>query len=153
MNAETLLKAQSYLTVKDGISERKIVDITALSINHDADEILLFLCALYHDKHRLVSRLLESDNNSIVLDIGIGAMFRLTQAIRLIKDSRKEDDNEQFEQYYTTRSDEDIMRAKKKIMQVADGISKNVFIPNDGHWKCKGCSFAEHCRNWFKEVA
>jgi len=58
-----------------------------------------------------------------------------------------------FEQYYTTRSDEDILRAKKKIMQVADGISKNVFVPNDGHWKCKGCSFAEHCRNWFKEVA
>jgi hypothetical protein len=98
MNAETLLKAQSYLTVKDGISERKIVDITALSINHDPDELILFLCDLYYDKHRLVSRLLESDNNSIVLDIGIGAMFRLTQAIRLIKDSRKEDENEQFEQ-------------------------------------------------------
>jgi putative RecB family exonuclease len=58
-----------------------------------------------------------------------------------------------FEQYYTTRSDEDIMRAKKKIMQVANGISKGVFVPNDGHWKCKGCAFAEHCRNWFKEVA
>jgi putative RecB family exonuclease len=58
-----------------------------------------------------------------------------------------------FEQYYTTRSDEDIMRAKKKIMQVADGISKEVFVPNDGHWKCKGCAFADHCRNWFKEVA
>ena len=58
-----------------------------------------------------------------------------------------------FEQYYTTRSDEDILRAKKKIMQVADGISKGVFVSNDGHWKCKGCAFAEHCRNWFKEVA
>jgi putative RecB family exonuclease len=58
-----------------------------------------------------------------------------------------------FEQYYTTRSDEDIMRAKKKIMQVADGISKEVFVHNVGHWKCKGCAFAEHCRNWFKEVA
>jgi putative RecB family exonuclease len=58
-----------------------------------------------------------------------------------------------FEQYYTTRSVEDILRAKKKIMQVADGISKEVFVPNDGHWKCKGCAFAEHCRNWFKEVA
>jgi putative RecB family exonuclease len=58
-----------------------------------------------------------------------------------------------FEQYYTTRSDEDILRAKKKIMQVANGISKGVFVPNDGHWKCKGCAFADHCRNWFKEVA
>ena len=56
-----------------------------------------------------------------------------------------------FEQYYTTRSDEDIIRAKKKIMTVADGISKGVFVPNDGHWKCKGCAFAENCRNWFLE--
>jgi hypothetical protein len=98
MNREILTEAQSYLTVKDGISERKIVDITALSINHDADEMILFLCDLYYDKHRLVSELLESDENSIMLDMGIGAMFRLSQAIRLLKDSRKEDTDEQFEQ-------------------------------------------------------
>ena len=56
-----------------------------------------------------------------------------------------------FEQYYTTRSDEDIIRAKKKIMTVADGISKGVFVPNDGHWKCKNCNYSENCRNWFLE--
>ncbi|MFC1591386.1 RecB family exonuclease [Thermodesulfobacteriota bacterium] len=55
-----------------------------------------------------------------------------------------------FEQYYTTRSDEDFERARRKILQVADGISKGVFIPNDGHWKCKGCAFAEHCDKWFR---
>jgi hypothetical protein len=98
MNDEIIFEAQSYLTVKDGISERKIVDITALSINHDADEMILFLCDLYYDKHRLVSELLESDENSIMLDMGIGAMFRLSQAIRLIKESRKEDIDDHFEQ-------------------------------------------------------
>jgi hypothetical protein len=33
-----------------------------------------------------------------MLDLGVGAMFRLTQAIRLLKDTRKEDIDEQFEQ-------------------------------------------------------
>jgi len=23
-------------------------------------------------------------------------------------------------------------------------------IPNDGHWKCSGCAFQEHCNRWFK---
>jgi len=98
MNQEILIEAQSYLTVKDGISERKIANLLALSKYHDADEMLMFLCDLYYDKHRLVSGLLEHDDNSIMLDMAIGAMFRLSQAIRLIKDSRKENIDEQFEQ-------------------------------------------------------
>jgi hypothetical protein len=98
MNKEILTEAQRCLTIKDGFSSRKITDLISLSKNHDADEMILFLCDLYHDKHRLVSELLESDENSIMLDMGIGAMFRLSQAIRLLKDSRKEDTDEQFEQ-------------------------------------------------------
>jgi len=55
-----------------------------------------------------------------------------------------------FEQYYTTRSEMDEMRLAKKIQAVWDGISKGVFIPNDGHWKCKGCAYKNHCDEWFK---
>jgi hypothetical protein len=98
MNDEIIFEAQSYLTVKDGIRERKITDLVALSRNHDSDELILFLCDLYYDKHRMVSGLLERNDNSIMLDLGVGAMFRLTQAIRLLKDTRKEDIDEQFEQ-------------------------------------------------------
>jgi hypothetical protein len=98
MNDEIIFEAQSYLTVKDGIRERKITDLVALSRNHDSDELILFLCDLYYDKYRMVSGLLERDDNSIMLDMGIGAMFRLSQAIRLLKDTRKEDIDEQFEQ-------------------------------------------------------
>ena len=98
MNREILTEAQGFLTVKDGIRERKITDLVALSRNHDSDELIIFLCDLYYDKHRMVSGLLERDDNSIMLDLGIGAMFRLSQAIRLLKDTRKEDIDEQFEQ-------------------------------------------------------
>lgn len=54
-----------------------------------------------------------------------------------------------FEQYYTTRTEMDERRAVKKILKVWEGISKGVFIPNDGHWKCNGCSYRKHCEEWF----
>ena len=98
MNKEIIFEAQGFLTINDGIRERKIIDLISLSRNHDRDEMILFLCDLYYEKHRFISELLEIEDNSILLDMTIGAMFRLTQAIRLLKDSRKEDNNEQFEQ-------------------------------------------------------
>ena len=56
-----------------------------------------------------------------------------------------------FEPYYTTRSERDEIRAAKKIREVWDGITKGVFIPNDGssNWKCKGCAYKKACDDWF----
>jgi len=60
-----------------------------------------------------------------------------------------------FEQYYTTRSESDEIRARKKIIEVWKGISKGVFIPNDSpsNWKCRGCAFKKHCDEWFAKEA
>ena len=57
-----------------------------------------------------------------------------------------------FEQYYTTRSEIDEIRAVKKILEVWNGINKGVFIPNDGssNWKCKGCAYKKACDDWFR---
>jgi len=98
MNREILFDAQRCLIIKDGISERKIVDLISLSKNHDTDELIQILCDLYYEKHLFISSLLEQDDNSIILDMAIGAMFRMTMAIKLIKDSREEENDEQFEQ-------------------------------------------------------
>ncbi len=54
-----------------------------------------------------------------------------------------------FEQYYTVRSEDDEMRAIRKIQQVWDGINKGVFIPNYGSWKCNCCSYQNACNQWF----
>ena len=54
-----------------------------------------------------------------------------------------------FEQYYTSRNEEDIQRTSKKIQQVWKGIKKNVFIPNDTSWKCGYCSYKKQCNAWF----
>ncbi len=50
-----------------------------------------------------------------------------------------------FEQFYTSRSETEEKRAIKKIKAVLTGINKEVFVPNDGHWKCKNCSFKKPC--------
>jgi putative RecB family exonuclease len=54
-----------------------------------------------------------------------------------------------FEQYYTARGDWEEQRLTKKIQAVWEGISKGVFIPNDGGWKCRSCGFKTACREWF----
>lgn len=51
-----------------------------------------------------------------------------------------------FEPYYTTRTDDDVRRAARKIMSVWEEIQNNIFIPNDTSWKCGGCAYQTYCR-------
>jgi putative RecB family exonuclease len=55
-----------------------------------------------------------------------------------------------FEQVYTVRSDDDEQRVMKKFQVVWDGITKNVFIPNDTSWKCAYCEYKEQCQAWHR---
>ena len=50
-----------------------------------------------------------------------------------------------FEQYYTTRTEDDEIRLTRKIAQVWDGIQKEVFVPNDTSWKCSNCFYKTAC--------
>jgi len=54
-----------------------------------------------------------------------------------------------FETYYTIRTETDERRVIKKIQQVWDGISKEVFIPNDSSFYHNTCQFRQHCDQWF----
>jgi putative RecB family exonuclease len=55
-----------------------------------------------------------------------------------------------FEQFWTSRTEIEEKRAIKKIQDVWNGIHKEVFIPNDGHWKCKNCGFKKHCDEYLE---
>ena len=52
------------------------------------------------------------------------------------------------EQYWAIRTELEERRLAKKAIHVWAGISKGVFIPNDGHWKCINCSYKTACREW-----
>lgn len=58
-----------------------------------------------------------------------------------------------LEQYYTSRSELDELKAIRKILSVWIGISRRVFIPNDTSWKCTGCQFQQACEDWFRAAA
>jgi putative RecB family exonuclease len=57
-----------------------------------------------------------------------------------------------FEQYYSSRTEEDENRAVRKILGVFNGISRGVFIPNDSssNWRCKNCPYQKACDDWFR---
>jgi len=50
-----------------------------------------------------------------------------------------------YEQYWTSRSNKDERRIITKVKQVWDGISKQVYVPNDQSWRCKNCSYKKAC--------
>jgi putative RecB family exonuclease len=54
-----------------------------------------------------------------------------------------------FETYWTTRTEEDELRMVRRIKEVWKGINKEVFVPNDTSWKCKGCHYQQACKEWF----
>ena len=53
-----------------------------------------------------------------------------------------------IEQYWAMRSELDEKRLAKKAIGVWDGISKDVFLPADGHWKCTNCGYKKACAEW-----
>jgi len=55
-----------------------------------------------------------------------------------------------FEQYYTSRTDQDEKRTETKIRHVWEGITKKVFIPNDTSWKCTGCAYQKACTQYLE---
>ena len=54
------------------------------------------------------------------------------------------------EQYWSMRTDLEEKRLAKKAIGVWAGISKGVFLPADGHWKCTNCSYKTACAEWSK---
>ena len=56
-----------------------------------------------------------------------------------------------FEQYYTTRSQQDEQGALKRVLAAWEGISKGVYLPaSAGSWRCSGCVYQEACGQWMK---
>jgi putative RecB family exonuclease len=57
--------------------------------------------------------------------------------------------NPKFMSHYSVRTEVDEKRLIKKIRHVWDAISKEVFIPQDGSWRCNNCQYRQYCQEWF----
>jgi putative RecB family exonuclease len=95
----------------------------------------------------------EVDQNQqlTLYQMAIKSMGYCNREILLKFDTLIKTKTPKFLQYWTSRSELDEHRLIRKANQVWDGIQKQVFIPNDQSWKCKGCSYKTACDNWFNE--
>jgi putative RecB family exonuclease len=113
-------------------------------IEQDSDETIIITD--YKTSSRAFSSD-EIDNNDQLTIYQMAARNNgLTQGEILLKlDVLIKTKQPKFEQYFTTRSKEDEARVLRKMQEVWKGITSEIFIPNSGTWKCKGCVYTETC--------
>ncbi|MFH2060499.1 MAG: PD-(D/E)XK nuclease family protein [Pseudomonadota bacterium] len=95
----------------------------------------------------------DQNQQLTLYQLAIKSMGYVNREILLKFDTLIKTKTPKFEQYWTTRSELDEHRLIRKAVQVWDGIQKGVFIPNDTSWKCKNCSYAQACNEWFERRA
>jgi len=93
MNTLSLHEAQEYLTVNDGYGERKILDLVMLASVHPQRVILSFLKDYYHERERILQRLVITNRSSIEVDRTVSCLFRIQMAINKIEHSLEEKTN------------------------------------------------------------
>lgn len=90
MNADTIKQIQSYLTVRQNGTSKKIVDVEVLLSRHGHDRVLSFLLDLLKEKQKKLVRLMEGDRSKREIDETVAQTFRLHMAIKVIEREMEE---------------------------------------------------------------
>jgi hypothetical protein len=84
MNAETIQKIQSFLTVRQNGTSKKIVDVEILLKKHGHDRVLSFLLDLLKEKQKKLVRLMQGNRSNWEIDETVAQTFRLHMAVKVI---------------------------------------------------------------------
>ena len=90
MTADTIQKIQSFLTVRQNGTSKKIVDVEILLKRHGHDQVLSFLLDLLKEKQKKLVRLMEGDRSKREIDETVAQTFRLHMAIKMIEREMEE---------------------------------------------------------------
>jgi flagellar biosynthesis chaperone FliJ len=90
MTADTIKQIQSYLTVRQNGTSKKIVDVEILLKRHGHDRVLAFLLDLLKAKQKKLVRLIEGDRSRREIDETVAQTFRLHMAIKVIEREMEE---------------------------------------------------------------
>ena len=90
MTADTIQKIQSFLTVRQNGTSKKIVDVESLLKRHGHDQVLSFLLDLLKEKQKKLVRLMEGDRSKKEIDETVAQTFRLHMAIKVIEREMEE---------------------------------------------------------------
>jgi hypothetical protein len=84
MTAGTIQKIQSFLTVRQNGTSRKIVDVENLLKRHEHGKVLSFLLDLLKEKQKKLVLLMEGNRSNWEIDETVAQTFRLHMAIKVI---------------------------------------------------------------------
>ena len=90
MTADTIQKIQSFLTVRQNGSIKKIVDVESLLKRHGHGQVLSLLLDLLKEKQKKLVRLMEGDRSKREIDETVAQTFRLHMAIKVIEREMEE---------------------------------------------------------------
>ena len=90
MTADTIKQIQSYLTVRQNGSSKRIVDVEILLRRHGHDRVLSLLLDLLKEKQKKLVRLMEGDKSKKEIDETVAQTFRLHMAIKVIEREMEE---------------------------------------------------------------
>ena len=85
MTADTIQKIQSYLTVRQNGTSKKIVDVEMLLRRHGHGQVLSLLLDLLKEKQKKLVRLMEGDKSKREIGETVAQTFRLHMAIKVIE--------------------------------------------------------------------
>jgi hypothetical protein len=89
MNETIISEAQDYLTVEKDDGYKRIVDIMNLLQSHSVNEVVLFLKDYLKGKEQALRNLILIDKTHRKIDQYVGAMFRITMAIKTLEEEVK----------------------------------------------------------------
>ena len=90
MTADTIQKIQSFLTVRQNGTSKKIVDVENLLKRHGHGQVLSLLLDLLKEKQKKLVRLMEGDRSKREIDETVAQTFRLHMAIKVIEREMEE---------------------------------------------------------------
>jgi hypothetical protein len=84
MTPDMIKQIQSYLTVRQNGTSRKIVDVENLLRRHGHDQVLSLLLDLLKEKQKKLVGLMEGNRSNWEIDETVAQTFRLHMAIKVI---------------------------------------------------------------------
>ena len=89
MTKESIIEAQEYLRVKTEYGCKRIIDIRALLESHNDGEVIKFLKDYLREKEKTLKNMILIDKTHPKVDQIVSSMFRITMAIKALKEGEE----------------------------------------------------------------
>jgi FtsZ-binding cell division protein ZapB len=99
----SIIEAQDYLRVKTEDGYKRIVDIHSLLKSHSINEVVLFLKDYLREKENSLRNMILIDKTHCKVDQIVASMFRITMAIKALKEGEEVISLEESQQRAETR--------------------------------------------------